>query len=106
MLNLIHYRKTVFLSCMLGTLHFFLSSLTLIVASIGWEGPRIFWFQNNTPIEDSTIFSTILSPIVTIFMLTCIVKHFAFFGPLRFFLVHKKGPFRVFVCAGEGAGSI
>ena len=31
-----------------------------------------------------------------------IVKHFAFLDPVRFFLVHKKGPFRVFVCAGEG----
>ena len=103
MLNLIHYRKTVFLSCMLGTLHFFLSSLTLIVVSIGWEGPRIFWFQNNTPIEDSTIFSTILSPIVTIFMLTCIVKHFAFFGPLRFFFSTQKGTVSC-VCVRGGGG--
>ena len=73
MLNVIHYRMSFFLSCMLGTLHFFVfSNINFIIRlpPLVGRGPEFFqWFQNNAPFEDSKILSTNLLPIVTIVML-------------------------------------
>ena len=73
MLNVIHYRMSFFLSCMLGTLHFFVfTNINFIIRlpPLAGRGPEFFpWLQNNAPFEDSKILSTILSPIVTIVML-------------------------------------
>ena len=99
MLNVIHYRMSFFLSCMLGTLHFFVfTNINFIIRlpPLAGRGPEFF------PVASKQCPIWGIKNSLNNFVTDCyychaysvnyvIVKHFASFDPVWFFFsMHKK----------------
>ena len=110
MLNLVHYRMSFFLSCILGTLHFFFININLIIRLPPLFGRGLEWFgfKKKYPIWG-------LKNSLNNFVTDCynfhaysvnyvILKHFASFDPVwSCFQCTKKGTVPcIVVCEGVG----